>query len=281
MARGTVWIIAGLLFGAVACYPDPDDLRGGDQGSGGQVGGSGGFTGSAGRTGAGGATTGVGGSPAGTGGRLGTGGMGLGGRTGSGGAGVGGSGSGGSGSGGSNAGRCGAPACAGNLVGTWDVVQSCTSPTMDNPNCPGESISYAGLQRVGFVTFNTDLTYTSTVTDSGTFVHETPTSCLALDGVTCGDLDAAYKAETQPPAPTLLSASCTSTTVSCRCVLGVIPETSSDAGLYGTSGTKVSLTSTIDGSTASDDYCVSGTTMRLIFPDSTPAAPQETVFQKR
>ena len=272
MSRGTVWLIAGLL-SAAACYPDPNDLRGGGRGSGGQVGSSGGSTG------AGGALTGTGGragASGGTGGRLGTGGMGLGGRAGTGGAGVG-----GSGTGGSSAGRCGAPPCGGDLVGTWDVVQSCASPTMDNPNCPGETVSYAGIQRVGFITFKADLTYASSVTDSGTFVRETPTSCLALDGVTCADLDAAYRLQTQPPSPTLLSASCTSTTVSCRCVLGFIPQSSTDSGFYGTSGTKITITSTVDSSTATDDYCVTGTTMRLIFPDSTPSAPQETVFQRR
>jgi hypothetical protein len=152
---------------------------------------------------------------------------------------------------------------------------------MNNANCPGESISYGGIQRVGFITFNTDLTYSSMVTDSGTFVHETPTSCLDLDGVTCADLQAAYLMQTQPPGATLLSASCASTAVSCRCVLGLIPTSSSDAGLYGTSGTKVTTTSTSGGTTDTDDYCVTGSTMRLIFPDSTPSAPQETVFQKR
>ena len=120
------------------------------------------------------------------------------------------------------------------------------------------------------------------VTDSGTFVRETPTSCLDLDGVTCADLQAAYQQETQPPSPTLLSASCTSTTISCRCVLGLIPQSGSDSGLYGTSGTKVTTTSSAPGGTTdTDDYCVTGTTMRLIFPDSTPTAPQETVFQKQ
>ncbi|HET6151014.1 MAG TPA: hypothetical protein VFH68_25990 [Polyangia bacterium] len=263
--RATLWLIAGLLSAAAGCYPDPDDLRGGNHGSG--TGGT--PAGIGGRTGT---------SDAGVGGRTGTGGGGVGGRGGTGGAGVGGS----VGSGGATAGRCGAPPCGGNLIGTWNVIQSCLSPIMDNPDCPGESFSFAGLQRAGFITFTTDLKYSSTVTNSGTFVHETPTTCLDLDGVTCADLQAAYLVETQPPAATLLSASCTSTGISCRCVLGLIPESSSDSGLYATSGTKVTTTSTAAGGTAeTDDYCVTGTTMRLISPDSTPTAPQETVFQKQ
>jgi len=302
-------LLAGLAGALAGCYPDPNDLRPVEHGAGGQVAGTGGKGGSTGGTsdaGSGGNPGGLGGIP-GLAGRPGFGGMqsgaggaggkpaaggapGAGGRTGSGGAGMGGAGMGGAGMGGAGVGgsgganaSCGAPACGGPLVGTWDITASCTAPVPDDPaNCPGETVSSAGIQRVGFITFNADFTYTSAETDSGTFIIDTPTSCL--DGVTCAELDAAYQDQTQPPSPNLLSASCTIIPIGCRCALGIIPGSGTESGTYVVNGTKVITTAetgSAAGTSSTADFCVNGTTFRLIYPDSTPSAPQEAVFRKR
>jgi len=204
--------------------------------------------GTGGSPGVGGATAGVGGARAGTGGAAGP--------------------------------RCGDPPCGGNLIGTWDITASCTSPQMDNAGCPGQLVSYAGILRAGFVTFNANNTYAADETDSGTFARETPQSCLDADAVTCADLQAAYLLQTVPPSPTLLSAACTVTPIGCRCVLGVLPTHVSEAGTYVTANTKLILTPNV-GTSSTDDYCVTGSAFRLIYPDGTPTAPEELVLQKR
>jgi hypothetical protein len=300
------WLYVALLVAAWACYPDPDELRPGDHGaggqSGGQVGGHGGGAGVTG-TGAGGRTGAAGGSGSGgstgtpgTGGRTGAGGSGTGGnsagaggagsgaggRTGAGGTGMGGTGVGGvtAGAGGAAVARCGDPPCGGNLLGTWDIIQSCTSPQMDNSGCAGQLVSFAGIQRVGFITFNSNFTYSADETQSGTYSRETPQSCLDLDGITCAALQAAYQPQTQPPNPTLLSATCTVTAIGCKCVLGVVPSHVSETGTYVTTGTKLIL-SPNTGASSTNDYCVTGSMFRMIYPDSTPTAPENLVFQKR
>jgi hypothetical protein len=306
------WLIAGLLSATAmaGCYPNPDDLRP-REGSGGHAGGGGatgngnggapGGTGGAGTgTGAGGAAAGSGGTAAGgaggrngsggfTGGAGGAGGMrvGTGGATGVGGAatGVGGAtpGTGGSGTGGAGAPHCGGQPCGGDVVGTWDAVLNCAAPKPDSTSCPGETVTYGGIQRTGFITFSTGLTYVSQETQSGTFQIDTPMSCLVDADVTCAAFDAGYKAQAQPMGgSTYSSASCITTAFGCRCVLGVIPQIRTEAGLFGVNGTKLMLTPTSPaGATNTDDFCVEGTSLRIIYPDSTAASPQELLLQKR
>jgi hypothetical protein len=205
----------------------------------------------------------------GTGGALGAGGsFGAGGRFGVGGAGVG-------GGAGSSVGRCGAPACGGNLVGTWAFAVSCAATTMGDSTCPTETISAAGVQRSGLAVFNANGTYSVDETDTGTFVADRPASCLA--GATCADLQAAYQA----PNATFSSVTCTATVTGCRCNFVLVPAQSVESGSYVTSGTKVTTTSTA-GVINLNDYCTDGsTTLRVIYPSSTPANPDETVFSKR
>ena len=249
---GKLGWLAPLLLSAVgvACYPNPDDLREGRSGgSGGMAGGVGGRFG-------------MGGSP----GTAGS--SGVGGRFGTGGAGVG-------GSGGSAIGRCGAPACGGNIVGTWAFAVSCAATTMDDPSCPTETLNSSGVQRSGTAVFNGDGTYSSDETDSGNFVVDTPASCLA--GATCADLQAAYRA----PNATLSSVTCSTTVTGCRCTLVLVPARSTESGTYTTSVTRLTTTSS-DGVINMNDYCTDGaTTLRVIYPSSTPANPDEAVLTRR
>jgi hypothetical protein len=234
-----------------ACYPNPDDLRegGGSGGIGGASGGVGGHFGAGGALGAAGSF--------GVGGRLGTGGAGVGGGS------------------GSTIGRCGAPACGGNLVGNWAFTVSCVPTTMGDSSCPTQTINGSGVQRSGTLTLNGNGTYALDETDSGTFVVDTPTSCLS--GATCAQFQAAF----QVPNATFSSATCSATVTGCRCNLVAVPARTTESGTYVTSGTTVTTTSSA-GVVSVYGYCTDGsTTLRVIFPSSTPANPNEAVLTKR
>lgn len=247
-SSGGVGLLAvALLALTVACYPNPDDLRVA-HGAGGSGGASGGSPGAGGRAGMSGALGGSG--PPGAGGRVGAG-----------------------GSGGAGTTQCGVNACGGNLVGTWKYSNTC-SPTAFG-DCAGETIDASGVHRVGTLTFNANGTYSTTVTDSGTFILDLATACLS--GLACTDVQSAFLG--QSPA-TVSSATCSATATGCHCLLGALGTQQTDTGTYSTSGTSVTLSSSTGG-VDTDAYCVTGSILHLIYSDSTPAMPDESVLTKQ
>ena len=281
--------LATLALGA--CYPNPDALRndlgeGGSRGqsTGGASGAAGGSAGSAGTTGAGGhagsgGAIGAGGGAGAAGGHVGAGGaVGAGGKVGSGGAIGTGGGFGAGGSGGAMTSQCGGPACGGNLLGTWSFVNRCSATAAGD--CAGEVLDASGVHQTGTVTFNSNGTYSTTETDTGTFVFDVPSACL--NSATCADLQTAYLGPgfVGQPNPTLSSAACSTTTTGCRCLLGALGAPQTDTGTYVASGTSVTTTSTT-GTVNADTYCVTGSILHLIYPTSTPAMPDESVFTKQ
>ena len=225
-----------------ACYPNPDALRVDRSGAG-----SGGATGFAGMTGAAGHD--------GVGGALGT-----------------------AGSGGGNN-QCGAPACGGNLLGTWTFTTSCMG-VLPVDTCAGEMIDASGIHRAGTLTFNGNGTYSTTETDTGTFVFDFPTTCLS--GVTCAALQTTYQGAgyVGQPNPTFSSATCFTTATGCRCLFGALGMPATDTGTYVVNGTSVTATSVMGG-VAADAFCVSGSTLHMIYADSTPSSPDELFLMKQ
>jgi hypothetical protein len=241
-AGGFGALAVALLALPVACYPNPDDLRV-VRGAGGASGGSSGAAG-----GAAGISGGLGGSgPPGTGGRVGVG-----------------------GSGGSGNPQCGAPACGGNLLGTWTYASDCA--LLVHGDC-GETIDASGVHRSETLIFNASGTYSIVTTDTGTFVLDEPAACLG--GATCADFQAGLAMETS----VFSSAICSTTTAGCHCLLGALGRPQTDTGTYIASGTAVTTTSST-GTANADTYCVSGSSLRLIYPGSTPAMPDESLFTK-
>lgn len=229
---------------AGACYPNPEDLRGGSgSGSGGQA--SGGVSGAAGASGVGG-HVGAGGMPGGTGGAMTT--------------------------------QCGGTACGGNLLGTWAFFKSCPAPTTFD--CAGEVLDASGVHRAGTLAFESNGTYATTETDTGTFIFDVPSTCLS--GGSCASLQAVYQGAgyVGPPNPTFSSATCTTTTTGCHCLLGALGIPMTITGTYVTSGNSVTSTSST-GVVDADTYCVTGTILRLIYPTSTPAVPDESLLMKQ
>jgi len=171
------------------------------------------------------------------------------------------------GAGGASA-MCGAPACGGNLLGTWTFVNSCVG-TLPVNTCAGATVDGRGTQRAGTLTFNSNGTYSQTETDTGTFILDAPTSCLG--GGTCADLQTAYLGPgfVGAPNPTLSSATCSTTATGCRCLLGALGTPLTDTGTYVASGTSITATSSTGG-VSPDTYCVVGSTLHMIYSDSTP-----------
>ncbi len=235
----TVGAVALLVLQA-ACYPNPDDLRVTQSG-----GGSGGASGGSPVGGAGG----LGGSGPGTGGHVGTGGM--------------------VGAGGAGSMACGGPACGGNVLGTWTYVNTCSA--LGYGDC-GEVINASGVHRSGTVTFNANGTYSTIVTDTGTFILDEPAACL--DGATCAEFQAA------PAVQAFSSAACSTTATGCHCLLGALGTPQAETGTYVANGVSLTTTSST-GSVNADTYCVNGSTLRLIYPTSTAAMPDESVFTKQ
>jgi hypothetical protein len=239
-------LVVALLVLPVACYPNPDDLRVAHGAGGSSGGASGGSSG----TGGGGAgiSGGMGGSgPPGTGGRVGAG-----------------------GSGGAGPNQCGAPACGGNLVGAWTFVSDCS--LLARGDC-GDVIDASGVHRSETLTFNANGTYSMVVTDTGTFMLDAPAACLG--GATCADFQAGLAAETT----VFSSASCSTTTTGCHCSMGALGRQQTDTGTYTASGTSATTTSSA-GTVTVITYCVIGSSLRLIYADSTPAMLDESVFTK-
>jgi hypothetical protein len=238
---GGVGALALLML--AACYPDPDALRvdSSGSGSGGTVGATGGANGSAGMTGAGGHT--------GAGGAVGAG-----------------------GNGGANT-QCGAPACGGNPTGAWTFTSGCMG-VLPLSSCATGGVDTSGVHRAGTLTFNSDGSYSTTETDTGAFVVNVPQSCLGTG--TCASLQAVYQGAgyVAPPNPTLSSATCSTTTTGCRCLLGVLGMAVTQGGTYLVSGTSVTATSST-GAVSIDTFCVSGKSLHMIYADSTPSSPDE------
>jgi hypothetical protein len=137
----------------------------------------------------------------------------------------------------------------------------------------GEVIDASGVHRSGTVTFNANGTYSTIQTDTGTFIVDEPAACLS--GATCAQFQDGLAAQSS----VFSSAACSTTTIGCHCLLGALGTQQMETGTYSASGTSVTTTSST-GTINDDTYCVNGSSLRLIYPGSTPAMPDESVFTK-
>lgn len=157
--------------------------------------------------------------------------------------------------------------CGGNVVGRWNVTDSCVSasaPPMVS-GCQTQDVDASGLKMSGGSTFNADMTYSSEITVSGSVSATVPASCLMQAGITltCEQVNALFLLSLidNPDAP-FSALSCTKAGSGCRCALTLKPTTGPVQGTYTTAGTLLTLTGA-DGSSDSSDYCVSGNKLQL------------------
>ena len=151
--------------------------------------------------------------------------------------------------------------CGGNVVGTWTLLGACYSAkfrTQISDNlaavCPGASIDALDIDLSGTVTYNADLTYTSSVHETIAATERIPLSCLGF--ASCAEVTSAS------PESTL---TCTGTTI-CTCHAAGMPP-GDETGTYTTSGTSLSMTDA--NSTSTDAYCVEQNRLHLIGLDDT------------
>jgi hypothetical protein len=165
-------------------------------------------------------------------------------------------------------GSCGTVSpCGGDIVGTWKVVDACagiSSPSTTNGTCAGETVQVGSYTANGTITFNADMTYAVSVTQSFSEIATLPASCLTMNGitVTCDELTAALSATTQSDAGAGMT-TCSASGSSCNCTIGLSGSTT-EMGTYTLSGDTFSTTSSSAGTTSSTSYCVQGNTLHVI-----------------
>jgi hypothetical protein len=145
-------------------------------------------------------------------------------------------------------------ACGGDVVGTWQVTQSCVTGTEDLSSVCAGSTADVTFTFSGTTTYNADHSYTSTNGGGGTTHYHSPTSCLP-GGVTCDQWGQGLM-----QAGMYSSVACaTDSSGVCNCD-AVSPSTSAtETGTYSISGGM--LTTTHGGTTATGSYCVEGSTL--------------------
>jgi hypothetical protein len=170
--------------------------------------------------------------------------------------------------GGGGAGQCGGnTTCGGNVVGAWSISNVClqnASSAVMNTSCPQAQVDASGLKETGTITFNADMTYTSSATLSGAIKETFPSSCLMSQGVTvtCAQLNSELQTLVQAANSPFSSASCAQASSGCACSFQFSSQTSTQSGTYSTSGS--TITNMPSGGTASSDtYCVQGSTLTL------------------
>jgi hypothetical protein len=166
------------------------------------------------------------------------------------------------------AGSCGqVEPCGGDVVGTWTATSGCVNATYAMMSfesglagaCPTATLSATKISVSGSMSLNSDLTYSSTGTETVSFSVNLPSSC------TQGQC-AALGAYLQSSLGAGSSASCTGTS-SCACSL-TEQVNDDDSGTYTTTGSTLTTTSATTG-TSAQSYCVKDDTLHLVAVDTT------------
>jgi hypothetical protein len=143
-------------------------------------------------------------------------------------------------------------ACGGDVVGTWQATSGCIATTTQDlsTSCAGASAEIA-YSFGGSVTFNADLTYSSSSTASATTTYHYPTTCLT-GGTTCtqwGQLLMSIGMYS--------SVTCTTDSAGvCNCQAITAATSGTETGTYSTSGG--TLTTVHAGTTSVGAFCVQG-----------------------
>jgi len=153
---------------------------------------------------------------------------------------------------------CGSVApCEGNVLGTWQVSQSCLTLTEDlSSACSGASATVE-FTFGGTMTFASDQTYSAARTGSTTTHYHYPAACVPAS-YTCSQYGQIVKA-----VGSYASVDCTADSGGlCNCDAVTNSSATNEIGSYVISGS--TLTISLSGMTSSSPYCVQGNTMYLM-----------------
>lgn len=154
------------------------------------------------------------------------------------------------------------------MVGNWNIGEVCIQNTagMVSASCPQIQVDASGLRETGSIAFQSDLTYASTATLSGSLTEVIPTTCLSSGQVTapsCAQLSTLLMAAVQGDMNmTFSSGSCTSASSGCACTFQLAPQTNTETGTYSTAGA-ILTTRPSNGVASTASYCVQGSTMTV------------------
>ncbi len=172
----------------------------------------------------------------------------------------------------SSASSCGPfTGCGGNVVGTWQIKEICSSKSqaVDLGPCKTATLDFSGTTLEGSVTFNMDMTFTSAVTTKGKGTINYPSSCLNFMGLTltCAQLDQGFKAEAMRVDSEIMSIQCVTSSTGCSCAVVFKPQMEMNTARWSTMGNLLA----IDGETR--EYCVSGSTLHVKEPMAMMVGP--------
>jgi hypothetical protein len=145
--------------------------------------------------------------------------------------------------------------CGGNIVGSWDIVESCIDEAGVAPveDCPNSTYRYSQYDVDGGYVFDTNGGVTATFDIRFAYVWNLPRSCVG--DLTCMEIEQTLNMATTPDASVVFHASCPEAPSECRCdVSGSITGTNSLT--YTTSGSTLTLVTSDSEST--QQYCVDG-----------------------
>ena len=153
--------------------------------------------------------------------------------------------------------------CGGDLVGSWTVINGCADArvavagvqnVIGGGGCPGLTIGSVDSVQAGTLTFASDMTFTSTVSVSGTTTVTLPPDCLG--GQTCAQVGTWFLIQG------LSEGGCTGTS-SCTCPIPR-PSLSIAFGTYSVADTMVSFANAAATPLVGKQYCVTGSTLHLM-----------------
>jgi hypothetical protein len=143
--------------------------------------------------------------------------------------------------------------CGGDLTGTWKVLGGCILPAgLVNAACQDSTTQLVTLSYAGSVTFNGDMTYTTThFTETRTDIDTYPSDCLASEGVTCAETSAIYGGH------------CTGSST-CTCSTGGTGNVIGNSGTYSAVGDELTFSTTANTSIQGYAWCVQNDLLHLI-----------------
>lgn len=166
--------------------------------------------------------------------------------------------------------QCPTERCGGDVLGTWEIVQSCVGSLTGVETCPGITGDDSALVRTGTITYNDDQTYTSVLSTTGTLVLAYPLSCI--EPVSCDELGRSLEAAVQAGVSQVI---CEEIEDACSCEV-TFDQTFTETGTYETDaiGLRQKADTTLYPKTL--EYCVTGDTLTL-----SAAVSQSYVLERR
>ena len=157
--------------------------------------------------------------------------------------------------------------CGGALLGTWTLTEACADiATQPAPTCPDQRIVSWTPTLTGNWTFNADLTYSRSTITSAVVVWNIPLSCISALAASCADFEAQTQATLDRGRDDHVHGNTT-----CVCTETRRARSQTDNGTYQVTGSNVTYTSAVSGTTGTGSYCVQDARLHFVTLDARAA----------